>query len=66
MEEASSSAFAKSKRKTSAMSACRNSDHCQDREERNDGLTWPYNGLDVCCPKPPLAQMKRNRGYSIE
>jgi hypothetical protein len=27
MEEASGSAFAKSKRKTSAMSACRNLDH---------------------------------------
>jgi hypothetical protein len=66
MEEASSSAFAKSKRKTSAMSACRNLDHCEEREERNDGLTWPYKGLDVCCPGPPLAQMKRNRGYSIE
>jgi hypothetical protein len=66
MAEASGSAFAKSKKTTSAMSACRNLDHCQERKERKDGLTWPYNGLDVCCSGPPLAQMKRKRGYSIE
>jgi hypothetical protein len=28
--------------------------HCQERNERNDGLTWLCNGLDVCCPGPPF------------